>query len=154
MEDPLEARQALIESPTFVMHATALLEDTHRFFTGTGAGDLADRLGVNWIVVAPRPSDLGAGASYGSPPPGWTVPGFTAVPARDGFVILHRTTDTAGRRFTGPAEDRTAETLVVLAGVAAIFAAAGLAWRLAGRRPNRRERPGLADPEPSVNQPA
>ncbi len=149
MEDPLEARQALIENPKFVAHATALLEDTDRFFRGTGAPDLADRLGVNWIVVTRRPSDLGAGASYGSPPARWTVPGFTAQHAPDGFVILHRTTATAGRRFTGPAQDRTAQTLLVLAGAAAIVAATASAWRRAGRRPaGNRGRPGPAEPEP------
>lgn len=153
LEDSLEARQALIENPTFVSRATALLEDTHRFFTGTGAADLPDRLGVNWIVVTPRPSDLAAGASYGSPPPGWSVPGFTTQPAHDGFVILHRTTATAGRRFTGPAEDRATETLLVLAGGAALAGAVAWAWRRNRRPAAGPDRSGLPEPEASVTEP-
>jgi hypothetical protein len=152
LEDPLEARQALIENPKFVARATALLEDTNRFFSGTGAADLPDRLGVNWIVVAPRPSELGAGASYGSPPPGWTVPGFTAQPGPDGFVILHRGTATAGRHFTGPAKDRGAETLLVLAGGAALATAVAWAWRRNGRRTPGYARTGSLEPEPSVTE--
>ncbi len=152
LEDPLEARQALIENPKFVARATALLEDTDRFFTGTGAAHLPDRLGVNWIVVTPRPSDLGAGASYGSPPPGWSVPGFTAQAAHDGFVILHRPTATAGRRFTGPAKDRAAETLLVLVGAAAIASAAAWGWRRDRGRAAGPDRPGLPEPEASVTE--
>jgi hypothetical protein len=139
LEDPLEARQALIENPKFVARATARLEDTNRFFTGTGAADLPDRLGVDWIVVAPLPSELGAGASYGTPPAGWTVPGFVAQPARDGFIILRRDPPTpqSGEpraAFIGPAQDRRTETLLVLLVVGGIVAAVWVAWRAAGRR--------------------
>jgi hypothetical protein len=107
------------------------LEDAHRFFTGTGAPDLADRLGVDWIVVASTPSVMGSGASYGLPPPKWTVPGFVPDRVRDGVVILRREHAGPVRRFTGPAQDRRTETLIVLV-VAVLVAAA--AWAVGSRR--------------------
>jgi hypothetical protein len=79
------------------------------------------------------------------------VPGFTPQRAHDGFVILHRTTATAGRRFTGPAEDRAAETLLVLAGAAAVAGAATWAWRRDRRRATGPDRAGLPEPEASVS---
>jgi hypothetical protein len=133
LEDPLEARQALIESPAFVNRSIALLEDTHRFFTATGVPRLADRLGADWIVVSPSPSLLGAGASYGSPPPGWTVPGFTAEPKQDGIVLLRRDAPITGQRFIGDAKDRTVATLLVLAAAAVVSALAWGLWRRFGR---------------------
>jgi hypothetical protein len=131
IEDPLEGRQALIEKPAFVAHATSVIEATHRFFTGTGSADLPDRLGINWIVVARQPSDLGASASWGTPPEGWTVPGFTAEPATGGLVVMHRPGVHPGREYVGEAEDRGLETLVVL--IAAALALAVTWWLLAGR---------------------
>jgi hypothetical protein len=147
IENPLEGRQALIEDPEFVDHSTAVIEDAHRFFTGTGAADLADRLGVNRIVVADDPSLLGGSASWGRPEAGWAVPGFAAVRTnQDGFTVLHRPTVEPGRAHEGGARNRAAPTILVLL---VMGGAAGIAWlALRPRRPRRRPRPPRADDPP------
>lgn len=132
MENPLEGRQVLIEAPEFVDHSTAVIEDAHRFFTGTGAADLADRLGVNWIVVADQPTLLGGSASWGRPGAGWTVPGFETVRRdQDGLLVLHRPTVDPRRDYEGPARDRGLETVTVLL---VMGAAGGITWWVLRRR--------------------
>lgn len=150
LEDPLEGRQALIEKPGFVTHSTRVIEDAHAFFTGKGAADLADRLGVNWIVVSPTAA-LGGSASWGTPPPGWTVPGFTEVPGAAGLRVLHRSTVHPGKIYVGPAEDRTVETLGALMIAGAVVAIGWVVFRR--RRPGPPSGDTPAPETPDVDAP-
>jgi hypothetical protein len=145
LEDPLEARQALLETPAFARRATGLLESAHRFFTGAGDADLADRLHASWVVVTPAGSFLGAGTSYGQPPPGWAPPGFREVFRRDGVVVFEREGKHPHVRAVGPHRDRAGETVVVLLGGAALAAGA---WALRRRAVSARRTTGSPVPPP------
>ena len=111
-DDPLAARQAYLEAHGFVSLATRTLEDSHRFFTGAGAADLPDRLHVNWIVVAPTPAGIGGAIALGTPPAGWTVPGFHPVHASASAVVLRRDRLLTVGPPTGVAIDRAGRVIV------------------------------------------
>jgi hypothetical protein len=154
-DDPLAARQAYLETPEFVTLATKTLEDSHAFFTGAGATDLADRLHVNWIVLVPAPAGIGGAIALGAPPAGFTVPGFHVAHGSPSSVVLRRDHLLTVGPPTGGATDRAGH--VVLATILVVAASIGslalLApetltrwaprrWRRRGRDGRRRGRVG------------
>ncbi len=149
-DDPLAARQAFLEAPDFVTLATRTLEDSHRFFTGTGAADLPDRLHVDWIVVSPTPAGIGGAIPLGATPPGWSVPGFHPVHQSPTAVVLRRDHPLAAGVATGHPVDHagrfvvaTLVTAVAVVGSLALLDPESLArWWPRGRRRRRRPRNG------------
>ncbi|MDQ2966667.1 MAG: glycosyltransferase family 39 protein [Chloroflexota bacterium] len=64
-ENPLEARQPLIEEPALLVAANDLLVAGHRFFESPADRAYVDRLGAQWVLVADDPAILGATATLG-----------------------------------------------------------------------------------------
>lgn len=64
-EDPLEARQPLIEEAALLLAANDLLLAGHRFFETPADRAYVDRLGARWVLLADDPAILGATATLG-----------------------------------------------------------------------------------------
>jgi hypothetical protein len=97
MENPLEARQPLFndpigtdgEEPGLLIHANDLLFSIHDFFESGNTNSTVDEIGVDWILVADRPSILGAAGSYGGTVSSLaTSPNLDMVWARPGVAIF------------------------------------------------------------------
>jgi hypothetical protein len=65
LENPLEARQPLIEESELLLAANDLLLAGHEFFVEPADRAYVDRLGARWVLVADAPAILGATATLG-----------------------------------------------------------------------------------------
>jgi len=97
LENPLEARQPLIEESELLQAANDLLLAGHTFFVDPADRAYVDRLGARWVLVADDPATLGATATLGGSTaiiggvawlrPAWEGPGIAihevASPATD-----------------------------------------------------------------------
>ena len=138
-EDPLEARQALIEPPAFLSRATRTLEEAHAFFTGTGSADFAERIHATWIVITPSPDRIGAAISLGIPPAGWAVPGYTRTLETAAVTVFHRDRSAGFTASSGAAKDRAIQAwLATLAAFGFTAGALGLLAPGARRRISNR----------------
>jgi hypothetical protein len=122
LNDPLEARQALLESPKFVHHATVALEDMNKFFTGTGGSDLPDRMRANWLITTTVPSAIGSTIPVGTPPPDWSPPGWELVVKTPEASLWHRTKPLPAVTDVGPEQHETVKVLVALLLVGLVIA--------------------------------
>lgn len=128
----LEGRQPFLEKASFLTAANRLYLEAHEFFTTPQDSTFTDRYGVDWIVVATTPAELGVSNSYGVPPPDWYPRGFALDYESGGVRLFHRVGATdAAPTAVGPARELGSHTVLVLAGLAAASAAA---WLVLTRR--------------------
>ena len=148
IEAPIESRQALLENSEFGVAATKLLEDSNLFFTGTGAPDLASRIGANWILIADSPRALGATVGLGTPPPGWNPEGFSLVHTERHLALFHRSTPLAPIQTVGHGRTYPQRVLILLA----VPGIVGGAFWVRRRTMRRRDRPSPGPDSPRTNR--
>jgi hypothetical protein len=142
LEDPLEARQPLIEELGLLRAANDLLHEGHEFFDGPADRGFVDRLGARWVVVADDPAVLGATATLGGSTsgvagvewlrPAWQGPG----------IVIHEVVEPA----SGAARVDRLEPLPLAGPAALAMLAFGALLIVLARPPGRLRPPRLAIP--------
>ena len=121
VENPLDARQPLIEDPVFLRDATAALLRTHAFLSDP-AKNPPPFEPLTWVVIA-DPGEFGTSTSYGGSINAFSsraaAIGLQPVWSRPGITIFHRG-DTRTVERWGPAANRVGPVALGL-GISTVF---------------------------------
>ncbi|MFZ4584522.1 MAG: hypothetical protein ACOYNI_04765 [Acidimicrobiia bacterium] len=148
LQNPLESRQPVIESPRLLRRAADSLLESHRFFLSEpNSSPPFD--GIRFVVMVSDPARVGADVSYGGSAKTFAANafrfGFRAVWNRDGIAVFDRGPGVTPRP-QGPAQLHLASTALAAVAAALFFAVVTFGLRRLGPLDGGAPAPGRAAP--------